>query len=210
MFQVCGEMRDSKGNLKAHSCRTSILHYKSTLLNWITTWMKAPFFILGLREEKQEIEIEIFKTFHDDDKQPVTDVYIEIQSKQIEFYAVSLHITAHFTGLRYFMFHWPLLAAAIGICSNLSFIIVITLMSWYHWTSDGDWLEGARERIERTFARARSEQPTSAVEEVLDDELNSKTNGGKATPNENPPDTPRGWLNRANLYRRTTARASST
>lgn len=218
MFLVCGEMRDSRGNLKAHACRTAILHYKSTLLNWITTWMKSPFFILGLREEKQEIEIEIFKTFHDDDQSPVTDVYVEIQSKQIEFYGVSLHITAHFTGLRYFMFHWPLLAAAIGICSNLSFIIIICLLSWYHWTSDGEWLEGAREKLERHFSRTKSASDPdtpSAVEELVDGfdgQSNTKTNGN-SLPNDqkSPQKTEPGLLNRGAtyLYRRTTARIIS-
>lgn len=180
MFLVCGEMRDTKGNLKAHSCRTAILHYKSTLLNWITTWIKSPLFILGLREEKQEIEVEIFKTFHDDDKSPVTDVYIEIQSKNIEFYGVSLHITAHFTGLRYFMFHWPLLAASIGICSNLSFIIIVSLLSWYHWTSDGEWLDGAREKLERTFSRSKPSTPTGSPSKVEELEMDEKGSDDKA------------------------------
>lgn len=33
---------------------------------------------------------------------------------------MTLHITAHFSGLRYIMFHWPILSAAIG---KLNFII---------------------------------------------------------------------------------------
>lgn len=47
---------------------------------------------------------------------PVRDVYVEIQSRKIQFYSVTLHIVAHFTGLRYIMFHWPLLSASVGKC----------------------------------------------------------------------------------------------
>lgn len=45
---------------------------------------------------------------------PVTDVFIELQSKELQYYSMTLHITAHFSGLRYIMFHWPILSAAIG------------------------------------------------------------------------------------------------
>ena len=30
------------------------------------------------------------------------------------------------------MFHWPVLAAAIGITSNLFFIVFVCLLSWWH------------------------------------------------------------------------------
>ncbi|CAG2063328.1 unnamed protein product [Timema podura] len=62
---------------------------------------------------------------------PVTDIYVEIQSRHVELYSASLGIHAHFTGLRYLMFHWPLLSAAVGITSNLFFILLITGLSWY-------------------------------------------------------------------------------
>lgn len=45
----------------------------------------------------------------------MTDVYIEIQSKHIELYSAKFLINAHFTGLRYIMFQWPIMSAAIGI-----------------------------------------------------------------------------------------------
>uniref|UniRef100_A0A336MJT5 Seipin n=1 Tax=Culicoides sonorensis TaxID=179676 RepID=A0A336MJT5_CULSO len=142
MFMVCAEMRDHTGKLRGHSCRSAMLHYKSTLHTWISTWVNIPLYLLNFREEKQQVTVELFSSYQDDDQNSVTDVYIEIQSKQIQFYSVLLHITAHFTGLRYFMFHWPILSAAVGICTNLFFIIIVCLMSWYHWSDNGsEWLE---------------------------------------------------------------------
>lgn len=61
---------------------------------------------------------------------PVTDIYVEIQSRHIELYSAVLHIHAHFTGLRYLMFHWPVLSAIVGISSNLFFIVLVCLLSW--------------------------------------------------------------------------------
>lgn len=114
MFMVCADMRDHTGKLRGHSCRSAMLQYKSTLHHWITTWIKIPLYLFGIREEKQEITVELFSSYQDDDQNSVTDVYVEVQTKSVQFYSVFLHITAHFTGLRYFMFHWPILSAAIG------------------------------------------------------------------------------------------------
>ncbi|KOB72160.1 Seipin [Operophtera brumata] len=44
---------------------------------------------------------------------PVTDAYVELQSRFAQVYACELHIQAHFTGLRYVMFHWPNISALI-------------------------------------------------------------------------------------------------
>lgn len=46
--------------------------------------------------------------------EPVMDVYVEIQSTHIEVYTAKFLLNAHFTGLRYVMFNWPLISAIIG------------------------------------------------------------------------------------------------
>lgn len=176
MFMVCAEMRDQDTTLRAHSCRSAMLHYKSILRRWFSSLIKLPFYLLNLHEEKQEIEVELFTTFHDDDRFPVTDVTIEIQSTQIEFYTVSLHITAHFTGLRYVMYNWPLLSAVVGILTNLFFIVIISLLSWYHW-SDSNLIEETKERLSEAIKnipkKTRTDTDSSeSIEEIrlLDDE----------------------------------------
>lgn len=75
---------------------------------------------------------------------------MQIQSKHIEIYSARFLINAQFSGLRYIMFHWPILSAAIGkslrknlpqvhflseyilgITSNLFFIALVCMLSWY-------------------------------------------------------------------------------
>lgn len=114
MFMVCADMRDQSARLQSHSCRSAMLHYRSQLARTISTLVMSPLIVFGFKEETQQIPVEIFANYEDDQENPVTDVFVEIQSRQIQFYAVTLHITAHFSGLRYIMFHWPILSASIG------------------------------------------------------------------------------------------------
>lgn len=114
MFMVCAELRDQGTQLRNHACRSAMLHYRSDLTRTISTLVMSPLIVFGFKEETQHIPVEVFSSYEDDSENPVTDVFVEIQSRQIQFYSVTLHITAHFTGLRYIMFHWPILSASIG------------------------------------------------------------------------------------------------
>lgn len=148
MFLVCAEMRDQGQNLRGHSCRSTMLRYKSDLLTRITTWVLSPLFIVGLREQTQTVQVELFSDYLDEKTNPVTNVFVEIQSAAVQFYDINLQIMAQFTGLRYFMFHWPVLSAVIGTTSNLILILLVLLLSWYHW-SDTAWVEDALEKSQK-------------------------------------------------------------
>lgn len=132
MFMVCADLADKDGVMVSNSCRSTMLHYRSQLLSILTTLTLSPFMVLGSTEEKQTIVLELYSHFEEDKNHPVTDVYLEIQALQIEFYSATLHIQAHLTGLRYLMFHWPLLSASLGVSSNLFFITFIAAVSWWH------------------------------------------------------------------------------
>ncbi|ODN05679.1 Seipin [Orchesella cincta] len=131
MFMVCASLKDGEKVTIDKSCRSAMLHYKSPLLHYIMTTSLAPFLLSGSAEEKQLISVELFHGFEEDPLRPVTEATIEIQSQHIEVYSVRLRIHAHFTGLRYFMFHWPVLSGFVGITTNLFFLSVIAILSWY-------------------------------------------------------------------------------
>ncbi|XP_014088691.1 seipin [Bactrocera oleae] len=148
MFMVCGEMRDTNALLRGQSCRSAMMRYRSPLIRTISTWALSPLYVLGLKEEFQRVPVEVFANYLEERQHPITDVYVEIQSQKIQFYSVSLHIVADFTGLRYIMYNWPILSAVIAISTNLFFILVIFLLSWYHW-SDTTWLHNLRKKYGR-------------------------------------------------------------
>ncbi|XP_028162880.1 seipin isoform X2 [Ostrinia furnacalis] len=149
MFMVCTQMRAKGGVLVSSSCRSAMLRHsipmspRSILHQIMRTVTMAPLLLSGVNEEKQQLQVELFSEFEDDQNLPVTDAYVELQSRHAQVYASELHIQAHFTGLRYLMFHWPKLSAVVGISSNLFVVSMIFILSWYH-LQDGlpDFVKG--------------------------------------------------------------------
>lgn len=119
MFMVCGEMRDIESMLRGHSCRSAMMRYRSPLIRTISTWALSPLYVLGVREEFQKVSVEIFSNYMEQKNHAITDVYVEVQSQKIQFYTVSLHIVADFSGLRYIMHNYPVMSAIVGKCYNL-------------------------------------------------------------------------------------------
>ncbi|GBP26294.1 Seipin [Eumeta japonica] len=132
MFMVCAQMRAKGGALVSSSCRSAMLRYRSKLHQLLRIMLLVPLLLAELEEEKQHLQVELFSDFEDDQNLPVTDAYVELQSRFAQVYKCELHIDAHFTGLRYFMFNWPKFSALVGISTNLFFVSLIFILSWYH------------------------------------------------------------------------------
>lgn len=65
-------------------------------------------------------------------------IFIEIQSRHIEFYSANLVISAHLSGIRYWMFYWPFLSAFVGIGTILFFITLVCTLSYLHLGNEED------------------------------------------------------------------------
>ncbi|VEN37957.1 unnamed protein product [Callosobruchus maculatus] len=140
MFMVCVEFMGKEGTLLASSCRSAMLHYKGYLLDTLYKLIYSPFFVFGTAEEKQTVHVQLFSDYEEQGVEPVTDIYVEIQTRHIEIYSAKFSVNAQFSGLRYVMFHWPVLSAALGITANLFFIALICLMSWYQIINSEEYL----------------------------------------------------------------------
>ena len=66
MFMVCAQLRSRDGHLIDHMCKSTMLHYRSTLLHTLTTLLFSPMMIFGNVEEKQDIVLELFNNFEED------------------------------------------------------------------------------------------------------------------------------------------------
>lgn len=66
MFMVCAWLKDKGGDMISHSCRSAMLHYRSSLLIMLKTLVQAPFLILGGHEEKQTLTLELFSDYEED------------------------------------------------------------------------------------------------------------------------------------------------
>lgn len=63
---VCAELRSRDGYLVDHTCKSAMLHYRSTLLHTLTTLTFSPMMIFGNVEEKQDVVLELFGNFEED------------------------------------------------------------------------------------------------------------------------------------------------
>ncbi|KTG32183.1 hypothetical protein cypCar_00008088 [Cyprinus carpio] len=61
---------------------------------------------------------------------PTVGAVIEIHSQHIQIYRAHLYIFAQFTGIRYLMYHLPLISALIGVMSNFAFLSLIIVLSF--------------------------------------------------------------------------------
>ncbi|XKL67794.1 hypothetical protein PGB90_003285 [Kerria lacca] len=132
MFMVCVQLKDKIGFLTSQSCRSNMLHYSSDIIQKSKIIVFFPLFLFGGKEEKQIVNFELYSDFTEDQNHPVTDVYVEVQTRNIELYSANLYINAHLVGLRYFMYHWPITSAIFGISISLFVIFFTMSLSFYH------------------------------------------------------------------------------
>ncbi|CRK89515.1 CLUMA_CG003240, isoform A [Clunio marinus] len=170
IFMICIDMKDKENSLKSQACRSTMLRYQSQWIQLIKNLFLIPLYVFNFGEEKQVIDIEMFSDYIDTTNS-VTDVYIEIQSRVVEFYSVSLQLIAHFTGLRYLIYNFPLISALIGIVSIFIVLAVITLLLWYHYDYELDWVDEARRKITRNSKSFDSLRKESSSISAFDENL---------------------------------------
>ncbi|XP_037635940.1 seipin-like [Sebastes umbrosus] len=137
--QVASSARTARQLLSASSSRFSMLRYRSDLLKYLGTLLFLPAFLTGVAEQKQLLEVELFSDYTDDPYVPSTTAVIELMSSNVQIYSSQLVIHAHFTGLRYLLFNFPLLSALVGISSNFFFLSLLFVLSYVRLLLREDW-----------------------------------------------------------------------
>uniref|UniRef100_A0A8C1JCC0 Seipin n=1 Tax=Cyprinus carpio TaxID=7962 RepID=A0A8C1JCC0_CYPCA len=130
MFLVKMTPYSKAGQIVDVSARSAMLHYHSSLLQALGTVVFSPMLLTGASEQKQPVIVELYSEFKDDSYKPTVGAVIEIHSQHIQIYRAHLYIFAHFTGIRYLMYHFPLISALIGVMSNFAFLSLIIVLSF--------------------------------------------------------------------------------
>ncbi|XP_068116771.1 seipin [Hyperolius riggenbachi] len=133
MFMVSMSCYTKGGKEISYAARSAMLHYKSPLLGFLETFAMLPLMLFGLSEQRQSIEVELHSEYREDSYVPTTGAVIQIQSVRLQIYSAELRVHAHFTGLRYLLYHFPIMSAVIGISSNFIFMSVLVLLSYLQW-----------------------------------------------------------------------------
>ncbi|XP_053134348.1 seipin isoform X2 [Hemicordylus capensis] len=139
MFMVVISCYTKGGRVISTAAKSAMLHYRSSLLQSLDTLAFASLFLSGFAEQKQTVEIELFSDYREDSYTPTTGVVIEIQTTKIQIYGAQLRIHAHFTGLRYLLYNFPVTSAILGVASNFAFLSVIVLFSYLQWIWGSVW-----------------------------------------------------------------------
>ena len=110
------------------SRRPAMLRYRSPLLQYLETFAFSFFLIPGLTEQKQTVRVFMFDMFLDNPDDKITHAKIELSKPLIQLYGAHVHVDAHFTGLRYLMYWWPVITGFV-ISSMIGFNISIALLA---------------------------------------------------------------------------------
>lgn len=175
MFMVKMSCYTKGGKTVSSVGRSTMLHYRSSLLQSLSTLMFSPFFLTGMAEQKQHIEVELFADYKTNAYQPSVGAVIEIHSKRVQIYSSQLRVHAYFTGIRYVLYNFPLTSAVIGVATNFAFLSAIVLFSYLQFIWGGIWppdqvrvrvMMGDNTRIQqrREEARKRMEKENSLKE----------------------------------------------
>lgn len=175
MFMVKMSCYTKGGKTVSSVGRSTMLHYRSSLLQSLSTLLFSPFLLTGMAEQKQLIEVELFSDYKTNAYQPSVGAVIEIQSRRVQIYSSQLRIHAFFTGIRYVLYNFPLTSAVIGVATNFAFLSVIVLFSYLQFIWGGIWppdqvrvrvMIGDNTRIQqrREEARKRMERENSQKE----------------------------------------------
>ncbi|XP_053576026.1 seipin [Bombina bombina] len=141
MFMMTMSCYTRGGQQISFTARSAMLHYKSRLLRTLETLATFPLLLMGLSEEKQSLEVELYSEYREDPYVPTVGALIQIQSLRIQLYTAELRIHAHFTGLRYLLYNFPVTSAVIAIGSNFVFLSVLVLLSYIQWGVRRTWLQ---------------------------------------------------------------------
>ncbi|MEQ2211569.1 hypothetical protein XENOCAPTIV_007248 [Xenoophorus captivus] len=175
MFMIKMSCYTRGGRTVSSVGRSTMLHYRSSLLQTLSTLFFSPFLLTGMAEQKQLIEVELYPDYKTNAYHPTVGAVIMIQSKRVQIYSAQLRIHAYFTGIRYLLYNFPLTSAVIGVATNFAFLSVIALFGYLQFMWGGLWppdqvrvrvMMGDNTRIQkrREEARKRMERENSQKE----------------------------------------------
>ncbi|XP_029421461.1 seipin isoform X3 [Nannospalax galili] len=186
MFLVTVSCYTRGGRVISTSSRSVMLHYRSQLLQMLDTLVFSSLLLFGFAEQKQLLEVELYADYRENSYVPTTGAIIEVHSKRIQMYGAYLRIHAHFTGLRYLLYNFPMTCAFVGIASNFTFLSVIVLFSYMQWVCGGIWpqhrlslqvnirqrdgsQQGAQRRISRHQPGPEGQEESTQQSDVTED-----------------------------------------
>uniref|UniRef100_A0A4W4G7L5 Seipin n=1 Tax=Electrophorus electricus TaxID=8005 RepID=A0A4W4G7L5_ELEEL len=121
------------------SARSTMIHYRSSLLQSLGTLTLFPLLLMGATEQKQRVLVELYSSYINNSYKPTIGAIIEIYSQQVQIYKADLYIHARFTGIGYILYHFPLTSAVVGVISNFIFLCMLILITFFFFARSYRW-----------------------------------------------------------------------
>ncbi len=142
MFMVRIKLFDDQKRIIKNVAKPSILRFRSQLNRIIYTLFYWPLLVIGVMDESQTLTVNLIDDFVEGSHPnvgPLTEAKIEIEVRDIQISPPTvLKISAHLSGLRYYMYYWPITSAATGISTIAFFLWFITFISYIKYNSNNE------------------------------------------------------------------------
>ncbi|XP_065833312.1 seipin-like [Oscarella lobularis] len=159
MFMVNLTLYSESQEILLATGRHFLLKYQSTLIRLMSKIVYAFPLILGFTEEKQTLSAKILESYIDDAHNPAAFAAITITSRNLEVYRGTVRFEAHFSGLRYLMYYWPI-TTAVYMIGNMVFLMLLgTILLWFAMVTL--WLANDNQQ-QRRQQRAPNQRPLQA------------------------------------------------
>ncbi|XP_039234693.1 seipin [Pipra filicauda] len=137
----------------------TMLHYRSRLLRTLHTVAFAGLFLSGFAEQTQTLEVELMDRYREDPYNPTVEVVLELRSRRVQLYRAQLRVHAHFSGLRYLLYHFPLTCALLGVVGNWTLLALLTLGGYLQWGRGSPWPRPPRAPLQDTRSEGTGDPP---------------------------------------------------
>ncbi|KAH7054139.1 putative adipose-regulatory protein-domain-containing protein [Linnemannia elongata] len=165
-FMVVVTLLRADGKTIMTSSRPGILTYHSAPLKLMKTAWKAVPLVLDWSKEDQLIKLPLIENYVEDSSNPVARAFVEISTPDLQVYRSTIHIDAHFHGLRYFMYYYKVLTALVFMAVFIFWEIIFSVVTWQvlagWFGSDAEALAIAHQIRPSPDARGQLRSPTLA------------------------------------------------
>lgn len=130
MFMIRLRLIESQGKTLYDISRPAILKYKSLLTRIIYSLFYWLALVTGYRNEMQTMNVQLIDNYIEGAKfyfNKMDRALVEILARDVQIYSAHLHVLANLSGISYYMYHWPITSAAIGITTLASFMAILSV-----------------------------------------------------------------------------------
>ncbi|RUS80341.1 hypothetical protein EGW08_011910 [Elysia chlorotica] len=136
MFVIVVKMFDRNGMVSLTSERSTMLRYMSIISRVLDFLGWMPLYFFGFKEHKQTLSVMMFPHLVDDYYHPSVGARVEIRSHGLEIYSCMLILAAKFTGLKYYLYYWPVTSTMFAFLWNFIIFAMMLGFTMYKRSSD--------------------------------------------------------------------------